>query len=100
MPVKALHAVLAHAARLLRPGGLLIGTHDLIAHLPVRIGQYAKAHAEAGLVLETQYPGRLRPNSLLLESPTAAMIYYQEDQGERRKFLGHWTTLWTVARKR
>ena len=98
LPIPAVSSVLSHAARLLKPGGVLIGTHDLIADQPVRIAQYAKAHATAGLVLETPYSGRLRQNSLLLESPTAAMIYYQGNQGEDRKFLGHWTTIWTVAR--
>ena len=99
IPVKTLSVVLQHAARLLRPGGVLIGTHDLIADQPPRIFQYAKAHAAAGLELETTHRPGLRANSMLLESPTAAMLYYQEDQGDTRIFLGHWTTIWSVARK-
>ena len=101
LPIDVVRDILKHAANLLRRGGVLIGTHDLITDFPVRIGEYAAAHAEAGLALDDPYPCLdLSGHRLLLESPTAVMLWYQAHEGEDRKFQGHWTTIWTVATKK
>ena len=91
--------ILKHAARLLKPGGVLIGTHDLLTSHLARIGEYAAAHAEAGLDLQDPYPAIDLGNRALIESPTIAMLLYQAHEGEGRKYWGHWTAMWTVATK-
>jgi len=100
VPIQTMRDILGHAAKLVKPGGVLIGTHDLVTDFPARIGEYAAAHAEAGFDLE--YPNPcidLGGHRLLLESPTTAMLWYQAHEGEGRKYWGHWTTMWTVAKK-
>jgi SAM-dependent methyltransferase len=100
VPIQTVRDILAHAAKLVKPGGVLIGTHDLVIDFPARIGEYAAAHAEAGFDLEHPHPYiDLGGHRLLLESPTTAMLWYQAHEGEGRKYWGHWTTMWTVAKK-
>ena len=101
VPIDVARDILRHAASLLKPGGVLIGTHDLLTAFPARIGEYVSAHAEMGLALDDPYPViDLGGHRLLLESPTAVMLLSQGNEGDDRKFLSHWTTIWTVATKR
>jgi SAM-dependent methyltransferase len=97
--IKVVRDILKHAARLLKPGGVLIGTHDLLIDSPDRVEEYAQAHADAGLDLQEPSPQVNLSPYVLLENPTCAMLYYQHYQGEGRKFWGHWATIWTVAQK-
>jgi SAM-dependent methyltransferase len=111
VPIETVRDILKHAARLLKIGGRLIGTHDLLIEVPFaatrdqvqaqdRIGDYVAAHAAAGLDLPI---GTLAPeinNKTLIENPTAAMICYQAKEPETRNYWGNWATIWTVATKR
>ncbi len=51
VPIETVRDILKHAVRLLKPGGALIGTHDLLTAVLGRIGDYVAAHAAAGLDL-------------------------------------------------
>ena len=99
IPIEAVQDVMCHAARLLKPGGALIGTHDLPIIRPARLEQYVAAHATAGLELQAMIPEIKWPSHMLLENPTSAMLYYLHSEGDNRKYTGHWTTIWTVAKK-
>jgi len=102
LPVEVLGDVLRHVARLLKPGGVMIGTHDLLleTETPVRLGEYGAALAGAGLDVGDVSTPMLIGKRTLLESPSAAMLWYQGHQPADRSFWGHWSTLWTVAHKR
>jgi len=91
--------ILKHVVRLLKPGGALIGTHDLLTAAPERIGEYIDAHAAVGLDLQIETFSEIN-NKTLIENPSVAMIHYQMGQPEEnRKYWGHWATMWTVATK-
>ena len=97
--IDVVRGILKHASRLLKPGGVLIGTHDLFIDAPGRVAEYMKAHSDAGLDLEEPSPQVNLSPQMLLENPSCVMLYYQHHEGENRKFWGHWGTMWTVARK-
>ncbi len=99
VPIETVSDILKHAARLLKTGGALIGTHDLLTAVPERIGEYAAAHAAAGLYLPIETLAPEINNKTLIENPTAAMIRYQVNEPETRNYWGHWATIWTVATK-
>lgn len=138
MSIESAAEIIRHSAKLLKPGGVLIGTHDILTDfkvrsavspvvsktellrcalsglmgkdelpeikipepdLPVRINQYVDAHLDAGLVLDAVAPCIESYSKILFENPTAVMIWYQGAHGEGRKYRGHWTTLFSVARK-
>ena len=101
VPIRTLQNILHGAARKLKPGGYLIGTHDLLCPIAgQRIPQYAAAHREAGLDLGDVPPIRMDWNNLLLENPLAVMVWYQMDEPkETRRYHGHYATIYTVARK-
>lgn len=68
---------------------------------PNSINPLVQAIRNAGLELETPEPNRLAAdfNELLIESPSTVMITYQMAEGDARKFNGHWSSAWFVARK-
>jgi SAM-dependent methyltransferase len=96
--------VLPHAYRLLRPGGALVNSNDLClgtrgGRTPLELMQeYVGAHRHVGFSLE--FPEiDIDMGRLLLENPTTAMLHYQHDEGENRRFWGQWTTVISVAKK-
>ena len=97
--IETVRDILKHAARLLKPGGALIGTHDLLTVSPERIGEYVAAHAAAGLELPIETLAPEINDKTLIENPTSVMIWYQMNEPETRKYWGHWATIWTVATK-
>ncbi|MEZ6212436.1 MAG: class I SAM-dependent methyltransferase [Phycisphaerales bacterium] len=101
LPREAFDPVVSHAARLLAPGGLFAGTFDVMLKWPNSINPLVQAIRNAGLELETPEPNRLAAdfNELLIESPSTVMITYQMAEGDTRKFNGHWSSAWFVARK-
>ncbi len=99
VPMDVVRDILKHVVRLLKPGGALIGTHDLLTAAPERIGEYIDAHAAVGLDLQIETFSEIN-NKTLIENPSVAMIHYQMGQPEEnRKYWGHWATMWTVATK-
>ncbi len=100
LPRDAFVPVVSHAARLLAPGGLFAGTFDVMLKWPNSINPLVDAMNKAGLQLETAAP-RLQAdfNELLIESPSTVMITYQMAEGDTRKFNGHWSSAWFIARK-
>jgi SAM-dependent methyltransferase len=102
LPAEVLGEVLKHVARLLKHDGTMIGTHDLLLETedPVRLGAYAAALAGAGLDFGADQAPMLIGKRTLLESPSAAMLWYQGHQAKDRTFWGHWSTIWTVATKK
>jgi SAM-dependent methyltransferase len=94
--------VLGAAFDKLRPGGVLIGTHDMrIEMANERMPAYIGLHQKIGYEIES-LPTMPNINvvQLLVENPTAVMIWYQGGVPEEaRKFWGHWGTCFTVARK-
>jgi SAM-dependent methyltransferase len=99
VPIETVRDILNHVARLLNPGGVLIGTHDLLTVVPERIGEYVAAHADAGLDLSIESLAPEINNKTLIENPAVAMIRYQVNEPETRNYWGHWATIWTVATK-
>lgn len=101
LPIQTVSDILKHAARLLKIGGTLIGTHDLLTVAPERIGEYAAAHAAAGLDVPTETLAPEINNKTLIENPTVVMIrYHTHEPPESKSYSGHWATIWTVATKR
>lgn len=102
VPLSVVEEVLEAAFDKLRPGGVLIGTHDMRLEIaPQRIPGYIALHQKIGFEIE---PLPVMPDlnvlQLLIENPTAVMIWYeQEEPEEGRKYWGHWGTCFTVARK-
>ena len=99
LPIEAVCDILKHAARLLKPGGALIGTYDLLTAVPERIGEDVAAHAAAALDLPIETLAPEINNKTLIENPTVVMIQYQMNEPETRKYWGHFATIWTVATK-
>ena len=88
--IETVRDILKHAARLLKPGGALIGTHDL--HAPERIGEYVAAHAAAGLELPIETLAPEINDKTLIENPTSVMIWYpvtSEQDGRQNVASAH-----------
>lgn len=100
--IEIVQDVLKGAARKLKPGGWLIGTHDIEFSNPgPRIAQYIEAHRAAGFDLGA-VPANLNMDwrQTLLEHPFAVMLWYQQaTPPEQRQYWGHFGTIWTAARK-
>jgi SAM-dependent methyltransferase len=96
-----LDRVVADAANLLAPGGLLAGTFDIMLSWPAHIERLRDACGRAGLILPAPEDDFENPdwNALLLESPSCVMTIYQMNQSEPRQFSGHWSAVWFVAEK-
>lgn len=94
--------ILTTAYRKLRPGGVLIGTHDV--HLPRandRMPAYIDLHRSRGFEIAAMpaMPA-LNLHMLLIENPTSVMMWYQGGtQEDQRHYWGHFSTCFTVARK-
>ena len=102
--VPVLRAIVRSASELLRPGGWLIGTHDLKgAVLPDRLKAYFDFHRECGLDLgDIPDPASVTVDweYALIEHPAMVMLAYQmATPEETRKYWGHWTTMFTAAQK-
>ena len=105
VPEPVLAAIVAHAARLLKPGGWLIGTHDTRQDMiPERIEKYLRYHRDNGLCID----GAPCADDIfvdwryaVVEHPDVVMLAYMHNQPfETRKYRGHFTTLFTAAQKR
>lgn len=86
----------------LRPGGVLIGTHDVqfaIAHN--RMPAYIEVQRAAGFDIEPMpMMPQLDPWRTLVENCGSVMVWYQGAQPEEtRRYWGHFGTCFTVARK-
>jgi SAM-dependent methyltransferase len=101
---EVVESIIVSAGRLLKPGGWLIGTHDLLVpKFRERVELHLNAHRQAGL----EIPQAPEPASLeidwryaLLEDPVVVMLRYEGDTpAEDRKFPGHYATMFTAARK-
>jgi hypothetical protein len=99
LPIEKLPNVAKHAAVLLKPGGVFIGTHDIQAHQTRRVAYLWRVLRRAGLIVSPPPVSILFNEKTLVENPTAAMLWYQHGQGETRTYAGHWSTVWIVARK-
>jgi len=99
LPREELERVLAHAARLLRPGGrsVFAGTFDVQINRLEILDHFHSALRAAGFEVPPAQEW-VRPtvgDNVLLESPTTVMMTYYMGQGERdRRFAGHWGTAW------
>jgi len=86
----------------LRPGGVLIGTHDVhfaIAH--DRMPAYIDVQRSVGFEIERMSAmPTLDPWRTLVENCASVMLWYQGAQPEdTRRYWGHFGTCFTVARK-
>lgn len=101
LPREAFMPVISHAARLLAPGGLFAGTFDVMLKWPNSINPMVEAVRAVGLEMTTPAQNRLAAdfNELLIESPSTVMLTYQMAEGDARKFNGHWSSAWFIARK-
>lgn len=86
----------------LRPGGVLIGTHDVnLVTAEQRVPAYIDIQRSVGFEIEPlpKMPA-LAPWQLLLEHGATVILHYQGAQPEdRRRYWGHFGTCFTVARK-
>jgi len=103
LPGPELHAVLSHASRLLKPGGVLAGSYDFCTErvdvLEGFIGTLRKCGFDAPAKGWTPDPPQERHN-VLIESPSTVMMTYYMSQGENRQYRGHWSTLWFCFEKK
>uniref|UniRef100_A0A7C4AHU1 Class I SAM-dependent methyltransferase n=1 Tax=Fundidesulfovibrio putealis TaxID=270496 RepID=A0A7C4AHU1_9BACT len=113
VPMTAMPGLVQHAARLLRPGGFFLGTFDSPIGHTYYPEMFFAILREAGLacmdvrpMFSTSSAFMLNParydvdtSQAALENPPLSMLYYQHADGEDRRYCGHWTTLFFVARK-
>jgi hypothetical protein len=99
VPLEQLLVILKSLRRYVKPGGMIVNTHDWLLTDPGRYTGLIEAHETAGFSLGVK-PGPPPPfdtNELLLENSTTVMNYYQQCDGESRRFRGHWTSLLAKA---
>ena len=96
VPLKAATDIVSHCYQLLRPNGVFMGTHDICLRNMERIKLFIDACCACGFQCEgVRTPTELDGTGLLIENPTVVMLNYQNDEGEHRRYRGHWTTLLT-----
>jgi SAM-dependent methyltransferase len=100
MPIEGFSSIIEHAARLLKPGGVLIGTQDFCSMRKERLRQCSEIQRDYGLAVDDPPDPLVIDDKTLVENPTMAMLVYQgvKVAGEYGYF-GHWSTLWSVAKK-
>lgn len=102
VPLNILREIVTAAYSKLKPGGLLIGTHDHCLKRKERAIDYVKIQRNAGFKLDFS-PRQLEIDwsIVLLENPSVVMRWYQMDSPDdaSRKYWGHFGTIFTVARK-
>jgi hypothetical protein len=98
--------IFKHAGALLKPGGLLANTHDIMFEVPRRSRLLVNCLRAAGFDVELtdreaeilNGSSRYVPwNKALLENPTQAMLCYSVGELDR-VFSGHWSTLFSSVR--
>lgn len=103
VPIESVSPVLEHAYRLLKPGGLLVNSHDIRLGDDMRFEEIVRLQRRAGFVIDearVQQPGcPWDATYLLLENPLGVMIYYQGAQPEERRFMGNFATMMMVAQR-
>ena len=84
---------------MLRPGGFLFGTYDvLLSNFQTLSAGYAAEHEFAGLTPGP--PSDFDWSQVLLENPASVMVNYMCAQPtEDRQFWGHFGTIFTAATK-
>ncbi len=92
--IDVVKSIVSHSYRLLRPNGILMGTHDICLRNLHRIKVFIDASCECGFQCKGGVPA-LDGTGLLIENPTSVMVQYQRNDGEHRRYSGHWTTLLT-----
>ena len=102
VPIPVVADVVRAAFRKLRPGGVLIGTHDLqMLIVAQRLRAYLQTQREAGFSIEDF--GAIPPpdwRGLLLENSQIVMLHYEmAEPEETRRYWGHFGTVFTVATK-
>jgi SAM-dependent methyltransferase len=86
----------------LKPGGVLIGSHDLqMALVAERLRAYLPTQRQAGFAIEDF--GSIKPvdwRAMLLENSQIVMLHYEmAEPEETRRYWGHFGTVFTVATK-
>ena len=100
--VSVLRSNLSAAYTKIAPGGYLIGTHDLCLSHTERAEEYVQIQRDVGFELEFS-PDQMTfdCSNVLLENPSVVMRWYQQAHPDdaSRKYVGHYGTIFTVARK-
>jgi SAM-dependent methyltransferase len=101
MPVAQAGKIVAAASKLLRKGGVLIGSYDLLlSNYSAITTEYYYEHRKAGLDIAIPPPGLLDWSSVLVENPPAVMLWYAGALPEKgREYWGHHGSLFTVGAK-
>jgi SAM-dependent methyltransferase len=100
VPIEKFSSIIEHASRLLRPGGVLIGTQDFCLAHKDRLHKCSEIQREYGLDIEDPPDPLLIDDKTLVENPTMAMLFYQDVKlAHEQGYFGHWSTLWSVAIK-
>jgi len=100
MPIEGFSLIIEHASRLLKPGGVLIGTQDFCLMRKDRLCQCSEIQREYDLDIENPPDPLLIDDKTLVENPTMAMLVYQDVKlAHEQGYFGHWSTLWSVAKK-
>lgn len=99
IPYDQLRPILEHCKKLLAPGGVFVGTFDVMLKHPNGVLKFANLCQEIGLTPCAAIPNAIEPDyaSLLIESPSVVMLTYQMAEGEHRRFNGHWTSAYFSA---
>jgi SAM-dependent methyltransferase len=101
MPVPQAGAIVGAASQLLRPGGVLIGSYDLLlSNFTYLVAQYWHEHKVAGFDIGLPPEGVIDWSKVLIENPPAVMLWYAGALPEKgRKYWGHHGSIFTVGTK-
>lgn len=101
VPVSKVQDILAHCRRLLRPGGVMLNTHDICLAQWHRVGAFLKAHRAVGFPLDITPEEeskivdekQMDLSRVIIQNPAKIMINRKKNRGEDAAYPGHWTTL-------
>jgi len=83
---------------LLRRGGRYLGTHDIVLGDTARFRALIQVLGDCGFQVDPAACERawrdIEVGQILLENPTVVMVGYQGDEGDDRRYPGHWTTVY------
>jgi SAM-dependent methyltransferase len=102
MPLDAAGGIISAASQLLKPGGWLIGTYDLLlSNFQQLTTEYSNVQRKADLDIATP-PQAFDWSQTLIENPASVMLWYMSGYPELQSqmFWGHHGTIFTSAQKR
>lgn len=98
VPMTTVEQIMTHCHKLLRPGGVLVQTHDIVLNNSERLNDYLQLHRKLGFSLDESGRHTFEREEALIEPQTQVMLAYQmAEPAETRKYWGNFGTIFTVA---